>query len=79
MEDLDLVLIHQENQENNENERAEESTDERAGFSAASPGALMQVGASIPCPYGYGCYGSWFPFVKRRWLMPYPQGVVPYP
>jgi len=32
--------------------------DGRGGFSVASPGALMQVGASVPCPYGYGC--NWY-------------------
>lgn len=31
----------------------------RAGWSSASPGALMQVGASIPCAYGgYGCFNG---------------------
>jgi len=43
----------------------------RAGYAAASAGALMQVGASIPCPWGYGCYGPWYGYGT-----PWPYGAV---
>ena len=56
-EDLGLVLA---SSPRNSNHGLTNEEMIRAGWSAASPGALMQVGASIPCPYGYGCYGPYY-------------------
>ena len=58
------------NATNTTNTTNESSMDARAGWSAASPGALMQVGASIPCPYGYGCYPP-FLYGHYPWYMYY--------